>query len=310
MVRSPDNTNVTITWTSISNSVYRVQYKTSLASKSWLNLAPDVTATGSTASFTDHPGTASQRFYRVVLLLTETPLIPLVVVADDASRVYGGTNPVFSGTITGVQSGDNITATYATVATASSPVGPYPITPSLVDPDGKLDKYLVTMTNGMLTVTGAVLTVTANNASRPYGAADPDFSGTITGIQNGDDITATYATTATISSPAGPYLIVPTLVDPGNKLPNYVVTTNNGILTVTAPPAPTILSMVRSPDNTNVTITWTSISNSVYRVQYKTSLASKSWLDLSSDVTATGSTASFTDHPGTASQRFYRIVAP
>jgi hypothetical protein len=62
-----------------------------------------VTATGGTASFTDHPGTASQRFYRVVLLSTVTPQIPLVVVADDASRVYGGANPAFSGTITGAQ---------------------------------------------------------------------------------------------------------------------------------------------------------------------------------------------------------------
>jgi hypothetical protein len=58
---------VTITWTSISNSVYRVQYKSSLASTSWLDLFPDVTAAGSTASFTDHPGTESQRFYRAVV---------------------------------------------------------------------------------------------------------------------------------------------------------------------------------------------------------------------------------------------------
>ena len=136
------------------------------------------------------------------------------------------------------------------------------------------------MTNGTLTVTGAVLSVTANNATRPYGAANPVFSGTITGIQNGDNITATYATTATMTSPVGTYPIVPTLVDPSNKLPNYAVTTNNGILTITAVPAPTILSIVGSPGNTNVTITWTSISNSVYRVQYKTSLSSTSWLNL------------------------------
>ena len=70
-----------------------------------------------------------------MLVLNPTPLIPLVVVANDASRAYGATNPVFSGTITGVQSGDNITATYATTATPSSPVGTYPITPSLVDPE-------------------------------------------------------------------------------------------------------------------------------------------------------------------------------
>ncbi len=300
--------NVVITWSAVSNRVYRVQYKANLAATSWFNLAPDVTATGSTASFTDHPGTASPRYYRVVLLSAVTPLTPLVVVANNASRGYGATNPVFSGTLTGVQAGDNINATYSTTATTSSSVGSYPIIPTLVDPNGKLENYLVSITNGTLTVTKAVLTVTANNASRPYGTANPTFTGIITGIQNGDNITATYSTTATVSSPPGTYPIVPTLADPGNKLPNYAVTLNNGMLTVTAPTAPSISSIVRSPGNTNVTITWPSVSNSVYRVQYKTNLASPGWFSLAPDVTATGSTASFPDHPGTAPQRFYRVV--
>jgi hypothetical protein len=299
--------NVVITWSAMSNRVYRVQYKANLASTTWLNLAPDVTATASAASFTDHPGAAPQRFYRVVLLSTVTPLTPLVVVANNASRVYGATNPVFGGTITGVQSGDIITVTYTTTATPSSPVGTYAITPDLADPNGKLDNYLVSMTNGTLTVTPAPLTVTANNASRPYGAANPAFSGTIAGIQNGDNISATYTTTATISSPAGTYPIVPSLVDPGNKLPNYNVTLNNGTLTVTALIRPTILSIVCSA-NTNIVITWTSVSNSVYRVQYKTSLASSNWISLTPDVIAMGSTASFTDHPAGAPQRYYRVL--
>ncbi len=264
--------NVVITWSSVSNCVYRVQYKPNLASTSWFNLAPDVIATGSTASFTDHPGAAPQRFYRVVLLSTVTPLTPLVVVANNAARLYGATNPVFSGTITGVQSGDNITATYSTTAAAASPVGSYPITPTLVDPDGKLENYLVSITNGTVTVMAAPLTVTANDTSRVYGAANPVFNGSITGIQNGDNITATYATTATISSPVGTYPIVPTLVDPDQKLTNYALTVSNGTLTVTAVPTPTILSL-KPVGGDSVVITWTSISNRVYRVQYKASLA-------------------------------------
>ncbi len=299
--------NVVITWSAMSNRVYRVQYKANLASTSWFNLAPDVTATGTTAYFTDHPGAAPQRFYRVVLLSTVTPLTPLVVAANNASRVYGATNPVFSGTITGLQSGDMITATYTTTATSSSPVGTYAITPDLADPNGKLDNYIVSTTNGTLTVTPAPLTVTANNASRPYGAANPAFSGSITGIQNGDNIPATYSTTATVSSPAGMYPIVPNLIDPGNKLPNYNVTLNNGTLTVTALIRPIILSIVRSA-NTNVVITWTSASNSVYRVQCSTNLASANWINLTPDVIATGSTASFTDHPASAPQRYYRVL--
>ena len=158
----------------------------------------------------------------------------LTVVANNASRVYGATNPVFSGTITGIQNGDNITATYATTATEVSPVGSYPITPTLVDPNGKLGNYTVASTNGTLSVTAAGLTVVANNASRVYGATNPVFSGTITGIQNGDNITATYATTATEVSPVGSYPITPTLVDPSGKLGNYTVASTNGTLSVTA----------------------------------------------------------------------------
>ena len=68
----------------------------------------------------------------------------------------------------------------------------------------------------------------ANNASRSYGATNPVFTGTITGIQNGDNITATYGSTAIASSPAGAILISPILVDPGNKLSNYTVSSTNG----------------------------------------------------------------------------------
>ena len=230
------------------------------------------------------------------------------MVANNATRVYGATNPVLSGTLMGVQAGDDITATYSTTAMPASSVGSYSITPTLVDPTGKLEKYLVSITNGTLTVTKAALTVTANDATRAYGAANPPFSGTITGLQNGDNITATYATAATVNSPAGTYSITPTLVDPGSKLPNYAVTLRNGTLTITGSTAPTITSIASSPANTNLTITWIAVSNSVYRVQYKTSLNSTNWIDLAPDVIATGSTASYTDNPHGAPQRYYRVL--
>jgi MBG domain-containing protein len=103
-----------------------------------------------------------------------------------------------------------------------------------------------------LTLTPALLTVTANNATRQYGQANPTFTGTITDLQNGDNITATYSTTATRSSNAGSYAITPTLLDPGNKLGNYAVTVNNGTLTVTPAPltvtAPTLTKILNAPN--------------------------------------------------------------
>jgi hypothetical protein len=164
--------------------------------------------------------------------LTITPA-PLTVTAANATRVYGDANPAFTGTITGLLNGDNITATYSTTATAASNVGTYPITPALVDPAGKLGNYTVTSNNGTLTVTTAPLTVTAANATRAFGDPNPAFTGIITGIKNGDNITASYSTTATASSPVGTYPITPALVDPTGKLGNYTVTSNNGTLTIT-----------------------------------------------------------------------------
>ena len=160
-------------------------------------------------------------------------MAPLTVKADDKSRTYGAANPLLTGTVTGIQNGDAITASYATGATPASTVGTYPITPTLNDPNNKLSNYSVTTTNGTLTVSKAALTVSADDKSRAYGAANPTLTGTVTGVQNGDAITAGYSTTAAATSAVGSYPITATLSDPNSKLANYSLTTTDGTLTVT-----------------------------------------------------------------------------
>ena len=232
---------------------------------------------------------------------------PLAVTVNSTNRLYGQPNPVFTGTINGLTNGDNITATYASVATNNSPAGTYPIIPALIDPNNRLTNYLVAVTNGTLTVisnaatitwtnpapisygaalgtnqlnasasaggsfaysppsgtvlnsgtnllsvvftpsdtntysvstdsvtlvvTRVPLSITANNASRPYGSTNPAFTGSIVGLVNNDNITATYASPATMNSPQGTYSIIPTLV--GQSQTNYIVSLTNGTLTVT-----------------------------------------------------------------------------
>ncbi len=158
----------------------------------------------------------------------------LTVTTNNASRGYGDANPSFSGSISGIKNSDNITATRSTTATAASDVGSYAITAALNDPGSKLGNYTVTNTPGSLTVTAAALTVTANNDSREYGDANPTLTGSITGIKNGDNITASYSTTATAASNVGGYAITATLNDPDSKLGNYTITNNSGTLTITA----------------------------------------------------------------------------
>jgi VCBS repeat-containing protein len=58
----------TITWTSATDHTYRLQYSDSLTPTNWNDVAPDVTATGSTTSMTNAVGNAAARFYRVMAL--------------------------------------------------------------------------------------------------------------------------------------------------------------------------------------------------------------------------------------------------
>ena len=103
------------------------------------------------------------------------------------------------------------------------------------------------------TIAPAPLTVSANNATRVYGAANPTFSGTITGQQYGNQFTESFATTAVTLSPVGMYAIVPAAA--GAALPDYTVTTNNGSLTVTQAGTITMLTASAQNINPNQTVT-------------------------------------------------------
>jgi hypothetical protein len=84
-------------------------------------------------------------------------------------------------------------------------------------------------------VSRPVLTVTAFANSKTYGAIASD-TGTISGEQNGDGITASFSSAgdaAGASVAGGPYLITATLSDPNNKLSNYTVVFVNDYLIVT-----------------------------------------------------------------------------
>ncbi|MGP8200551.1 MAG: MBG domain-containing protein [Limisphaerales bacterium] len=90
-------------------------------------------------------------------------------------------------------------------------------------------------TNVSLVVSPATLTVTASNAIRLYGQTNPVFGGTMTNLQNGDNITACYTCNATTNTAPGTYAIVPSLVDPNNLATNYTVTLSDGMLTIIQP---------------------------------------------------------------------------
>ncbi|MGB8259588.1 MAG: MBG domain-containing protein, partial [Terracidiphilus sp.] len=89
-----------------------------------------------------------------------------------------------------------------------------------------------------LVVNPAVLTVTADNKTMPYGGPLPTFTDTIAGYVNGDGIgvvsgSATMTTTATTTSPAGGYPI--SFATKNLAASNYTFNYVNGTLTVLAP---------------------------------------------------------------------------
>ena len=70
-----------------------------------------------------------------------------------------------------------------------------------------------------------------NNKTRSHTAPNPVLDGTITGVADGDGITASYSTTAT--SVPGSYPIIASLNDPNGRLGNYVVSITNGTIVLT-----------------------------------------------------------------------------
>jgi hypothetical protein len=197
----------------------------------------------------------------------------------------------------------------STLADTNSPVADSPYTITAAAGNLSAANYSFTFVSGNLTVTNAVLTVTADDQSKVYGATNPVLTASYRGFVNGEDTNvltaqASLSTTATDTSPVGPYPITAG----GMVASNYSISYVNGTLTVLPPPPPpTVQSLVRAASG-DVTITWSAGSTSKYRVQYKNDLSDATWTDITPDVTATGDTASFTDHAATAGQRFYRVV--
>jgi hypothetical protein len=62
------NGSVSLIWTAVNGRTYRVQYSDDLSTSNWTEVAPDVTATGSTATLTTPVGESDQRYYRVFLI--------------------------------------------------------------------------------------------------------------------------------------------------------------------------------------------------------------------------------------------------
>jgi hypothetical protein len=205
------------------------------------------------------------------------PLPTLTVTANNATRVYGAANPTFSGTVTGAQTGDAFTESFATTATTTSAVGSYPIVPSVTG--SNLGNYTVNIVNGTLTVTAAATTTTltapgsgatyganetltatvASTAGTPggtvtfYSGATALGTGTLnssgvatlstTALPAGTDtVTATYAAAGNFAASTSAPVTLTVIASPVAPAGSYAVSANPSSLTVAAGQATTTLT--------------------------------------------------------------------
>jgi hypothetical protein len=147
-------------------------------------------------------------------------------------------------TSSGLQNSETIgTVTLACsggAATAAVSGSPYTITPSAAIGGGSfnVNNYSITYNSGYLTVTPKALTVTANDASRSYGATNPVFTASYFGFVN-PDTTNVLSGSPYLWSPATNYFapgIYPNIIiatQGSLSATNYSFNFVNGTLTIT-----------------------------------------------------------------------------
>jgi filamentous hemagglutinin family protein len=195
------------------------------------------------------PGTV---YVPATLTITKAPLL---VTARNASREYGDANPAFGYDITGYRLGETSailtgSPSVTTVATQSSNVGTYAITPTqstLIDTTGN---YSFTFVNGTLTISKAVLTVSSQALTSIYGdtvsSFTPGFSGfkltdTSAVVSGSAGFSRTAGSVATLDVAGSPYTYSVDNVS-GLSATNYSFAASPTTANITITPAPVTLS--------------------------------------------------------------------
>ncbi|PWG80605.1 MBG domain-containing protein [Pararcticibacter amylolyticus] len=160
--------------------------------------------------------------------------------AEDKSKVYGDANPVLTIKYSGFRNNDDENTPdlftkapeASTTVNEQSPVNTYVIN---VSADAQSANYEVVTETGILKVTPAELTVTANDAEKVYGTVNPPLTVSYSGFKNGEDenvagvlTKATAVTSATVKSATGTYDINPV----GAVAGNYTIKNVKGTLTI------------------------------------------------------------------------------
>jgi filamentous hemagglutinin family protein len=179
----------------------------------------------------------------------------VTVLANSGTVTYNALEQSLTGfTATGLLNNDVLTGVSATGSGTNA--GSYSVLAS-----GSDMNYNLTFTDGTLTITPALLTIHANNASKIAGALNPELTGWVDGFVGTDNLanatsgSVQYITTATTASMEGAYNIT-VLSFPVTLYGNYTFNDIDAVMTVTAsiPPPPADFGLLPSlASNYNLT---------------------------------------------------------
>ena len=160
--------------------------------------------------------------------------IPLTAHVANTSKVYGDANPEFNITYSGFRDGDSevgfsVPASISTIVDNSSKVGKYDIVAS----GAVSDKYEISYIPGTLTVTKALLSISAGNYTKKQGDAMPVFKASYVGFKNGEDESVltkqpVFSCEANEASAPADYAVTIS----GADAENYAISYEQGRLTV------------------------------------------------------------------------------
>ncbi len=155
---------------------------------------------------------------------------PLTIVAESKQKLYGTPDPELTYTVSGLKNHDQLSGVLESAGDKN--VGVHAISLGSLSAG---ENYSIDYTPATLTITPAPLTITANNSSKVYGTADPEFTYSVTGLVNGDQLEGQLSRVA--GKNVGTYTINQGTLNGG---PNYAIEFTGAELEIT--PAPLVIS--------------------------------------------------------------------
>lgn len=168
-----------------------------------LSAGPNYTIEFTTAQLTIHPALLS-------------------IHAKNQTKVYGTEDPELTYTITGLINNDPLSGQLQRVP--GNHAGVYPILQGSLSAGSN---YTISFTPSTLNITPAPLSITADSKTKAYGAADPEFTYTVSGLVNNDAISGQLERNS--GNVPGEYQISLGTLNAGN---NYSITYHDAYLKI------------------------------------------------------------------------------